>query len=722
MRSFFILIISFLVTTVCAEPAKVRFLIGEAQVKASAQTADWKTLKLYDTVNDNDVVRTGANSLCEIELSDGSVVKLLDNSVMEIRNLEPEDEKGVDLFAGLGKFYFQVKKLLRKKFQVSTPVAVAAIRGTEFMIINDADESRLLVNEGKLDFSDVAGNYVLLLNGNQKSSLRSGQPPTEPEPLSNDEKEAFRRIRERSGKRIEEQPKEQPDRTPPPDKPVPAPDGGEEPEDDEKKTDSGIRTGVSIGAVTIDDELYNQIGLRPEFSIGKLGVALDLTIYIDKEGNIRKENWDSFRDVFEKIYYVRWGLRGDPFYIKVGAIDNYRLGFGILMNRYYNTIEYPNVIRTGMEVGFQAGKYGFDGMLNDFSELTNGGGVTAGRFSYKLLGKLELGASVAFDRNQYKGLKDRDNDGVPDYIDKFPDDKNRQVDTDNDGFSDADDYDRDGDGFTDNADLLIRNGLDPEEYINDDDYLADQDQWEKDNLDHPFNTDTVSNKTQLALALDISYPILNFDYLKLIAYSQYAKYPYNGAWGVTAPGLFAKFAFINAYAEYRVFGKRFIPEYFSSTYELERASFVTTSVNDSVKQIVPRTKRQSMQNITEQLKGYVIGADFNIFNYLIFGAEYQNMSRGSIRLRTLRSTLDLNTDFIPKINRAGAYYLQNNARDIFKRTEGTVLGYRLEYEISSGAALLLDYRQTFRDLNGDGKISGSDETIKTTNIQTVIRF
>ncbi|MEJ2544033.1 MAG: hypothetical protein P8Y99_08190, partial [Calditrichaceae bacterium] len=75
-----------------------------------------------------------------------------------------------------------------------------------------------------------------------------------------------------------------------------------------------------------------------------------------------------------------------------------------------------------------------------------------------------------------------------------------------------------------------------------------------------------------------------------------------------------------------------------------------------------------------------------------------------------------------KISKAGAYYYQNNAEDLFEKTEGTILGYRLGYEIASGATLLFDYKQVYRDLDGNGKISGSDETVNITSIQTVISF
>ena len=116
------------------------------------------------------------------------------------------------------------------------------------------------------------------------------------------------------------------------------------------------------------------------------------------------------------------------------------------------------------------------------------------------------------------------------------------------------------------------------------------------------------------------------------------------------------------------------------------------------------------------------GADFNLFDVLIFRAQYQNMSKSDIELNTLRGNLDLNTTFIPKIKSAGAYYYQQNVKEFFEKEEGTIMGYQVQYEISSGAYMLFDYRQTFRDLNGDGKIAGKGETLNTTNITTAFTF
>ncbi|HEM49383.1 MAG TPA: hypothetical protein ENO27_04135, partial [Caldithrix sp.] len=651
-----------------AQEIKVKFLMGEVRYRPSAQVMSWQGVQMNTRLQEKNIVRTGSKSLCELELPDGSITKILENSMLELRNTAKPKTRGIEIFASLGKFYFKVKRAVSNSFTVTSPVAVAAIRGTEFLTIHQGSETKILVRIGEVELSDPDKRNSVKIRAGNKAGIQSGQMPTDPEPLTSDEKKALDIIAKDNGteESSEEQHSEPSDTEEIGAIQSPSNTGadGDQEDQSDKGDDSGDGTGFRMGAVfgaaTIDDEIYSVIGLRPEFSIGKLGIALDLSIYMDQDGNIRKDNWDSARDIFEKLYYVRWGHQGDPFYVKVGAIDNYRLGFGLLMNHYSNTIEYPEIIRTGMELGLQGEKLGFQGMLNNFSELTDGGGLMAGRVSYKLIGNLEVGGSVVFDRNQYKGLKDRDKDGVPDLLDAFPDKKAYSIDTDGDGVPDGMDYDRDADGFTDNRDYLIETGLDTG-LINDQDYLANPLFWEATVLDQqPFDINKADEKSQIAFAGDISYPLLNFDYLKLITYGQYAKYPHSGGWGITAPGFLAKFAFINVYAEYRIFSAQFLPEYFNTTYELERTVFVTDTSNN----LVPYTKRMSLDRITEDLKGYMAGADFNIFDYIIFGAEYQNMKRGTFEIKTFRSTLDLNTEFIPKISKAGAYYYQNNAEDL----------------------------------------------------------
>ena len=100
--------------------------------------------------------------------------------------------------------------------------------------------------------------------------------------------------------------------------------------------------------VIINGKIYQQFGMRPDIPFGKFGVGLDLTFRFDEDGNFKDDEWDEGRDYIDKLYYLRYGLPGDPFYLRVGALDNVTLGYGLIMRRYANTIQYPEVKRIGV--------------------------------------------------------------------------------------------------------------------------------------------------------------------------------------------------------------------------------------------------------------------------------------------------------------------------------------------------------------------------------------
>ena len=101
---------------------------------------------------------------------------------------------------------------------------------------------------------------------------------------------------------------------------------------------SQIQNKGAVGAVTIDGKVWNQVAMRPVIPIGKWGIALDLVIYFDAEGNIHADEWDFSsangikNTLIDKIYYIRYGYPGDRIYGKIGALDRVNLGYGILVS------------------------------------------------------------------------------------------------------------------------------------------------------------------------------------------------------------------------------------------------------------------------------------------------------------------------------------------------------------------------------------------------------
>ena len=113
---------------------------------------------------------------------------------------------------------------------------------------------------------------------------------------------------------------------------------------------------------------------QPTLPFGKLSVAFDMVLYIDQDGNIHDDDWDFSsgekvkNTIIDKIYYIRYGNRWDKNYFKIGALDNVTMGYGILLNRYTNTLLYPQVRKVGMEFKTRAFGVNIHGFTNDFKE------------------------------------------------------------------------------------------------------------------------------------------------------------------------------------------------------------------------------------------------------------------------------------------------------------------------------------------------------------------
>lgn len=176
-----------------------------------------------------------------------------------------------------------------------------------------------------------------------------------------------------------------------------------------QKTSSGSVTG-GVGLNFIDGNAFYSVRLAPEFAIGKFGVGLDLRLDLDSTGSIRKENFNEASDFLSIIRYIRYGQKKDPVYVSAGVLDNYSLGHGSIVNQYNNS---PSIDKRslGLALDLDFDKFGFESMYSDFSQ----GGVLGLRgyvrplqyttlASIPVLGKLEVGASVASDLNKYAGV------------------------------------------------------------------------------------------------------------------------------------------------------------------------------------------------------------------------------------------------------------------------------------------------------------------------------
>jgi len=736
-----LIIIPFIMNQIQAaeEVAKVAKARGQVQIKQQADV-DFSSLKPGQSVFDGDIVKVGGEGFCIIVfLDDKSMLKIRESSQFQF--METANTRTINI--EFGKVLADVKKDKRKDFRIETPVSVASVKGTQFWTVsNQMGFDKFYGLEGDVEvFNSISGQFQSLGPGQMTLSTATGQlvtSPASPEEVPDDpddeeeeepEEEAEEEEEEEEEESTEEEPEpeveeevieeevpeeeipeeEIPEETPETD----VPDVEEEEEAPEPEEEGPFNLGAGLGSVTIDGVIYNQLALRPEIKFGKLGVGLDLVMYIDPQGNIRKDEWDEPTDFFDKLLYVSWGAKGDPFFARYGTLENMTLGYGGLIYGYSNTMEFPEVRRIGLNGGMKFGKFGTELFVANFKDFGRGGGLVGGRITFNPFSKLVLGANVVMDLNQYSGLKDFDEDGVPDLLDDFPEEGSYAVDTDGDGIADEIDPDQDGDGYTDNSqDTSIVNN-DPDGAVLKPD---------------PFDIDEVDARSVLGLSVDAGYPVFSSKMFSINLYAEGNMLQFaddKSGIGLVPFGANATiFKIVNISFEYRMDSDYYAPRFFDQAYDLDRVAIET----DSSDNLTVTTKEQRLDLSEGQRQGYYGAASLGLFNLVSASASYTDMSSDDgDTLRSFTSALALNTDNIPKISQAFAYYQRNNDDNPFdfaNPSPNTILGYRVGYEVSAGVSLVWDYRRLHADLDGDGVISEDveGEIINILNIETVFDF
>ena len=131
---------------------------------------------------------------------------------------------------------------------------------------------------------------------------------------------------------------------------------------------SGSFTGA-FGMTVIDDQSYFTINLRPDISLGKFGMALNVNLlYNTNNGAIRSVDWDEDYDWARLIRYLRYGHKRDNFYARVGTLDAARLGHGFIMNYYTNEASFDNR-KIGLALDMDFGTGGFESVSSNMGRF-----------------------------------------------------------------------------------------------------------------------------------------------------------------------------------------------------------------------------------------------------------------------------------------------------------------------------------------------------------------
>lgn len=130
--------------------AKIRSITGKASILRASSSGTWVDARIGMPLAEGDQFCTRSESFAEVSYHNGALLRMDENSKITIVKLS---EKGAKTSTPIGNVWVNAQKLVagKKEFELSTPTATAAIRGTVFQMTAAADSSTdVSVFDGKV--------------------------------------------------------------------------------------------------------------------------------------------------------------------------------------------------------------------------------------------------------------------------------------------------------------------------------------------------------------------------------------------------------------------------------------------------------------------------------------------------------------------------------------------------------------------------------------------
>ena len=394
-------------------------------------------------LQEGDTIRTNG-TVAELRLDpNGSIIKLANDTVFTIEHLQRDASGSNDFRLAAGKIHaVAARTKVASSYRVRTQSAVCGVRGTDFGVVSiPGSEEKAFVLEGLIDYTKLGTNQTVSLgkgmmadalsdvfqavqaSQDQLNELVKDVVFTKLDPAKVPGHQP--KVENTSGEDTtgQETAAAKENKTPEPEKPTKE-DLVKQAKDN---TFSALANflGLEIGTVTMDGQTWSKAVVQPTFNLGKLKLSLYLPViystdmfdpndWYHPEGNNewsfgtdssfnnsdKVTEWkdrsaDFINDLFLKIRYVEWGKQRDPFFFKIGNLNDMTLGHGLIMKNFANDADFPSIRRVGLNLGIDSGKVGFETVVNDLADPE----IFGGRFYVRPFWKLALGLSGVVDIN-----------------------------------------------------------------------------------------------------------------------------------------------------------------------------------------------------------------------------------------------------------------------------------------------------------------------------------
>jgi hypothetical protein len=177
---------------------QVTALEGQVTVVRQGKSAA-EPLTLRNPVFEEDIIETDRASKVRITLSDATVISLGEQSRLELKPFSHQarqQTRSNHLAVTWGVFRAIFKEITSSlSAEVSTPTAVAAIRGTDLMGEVTADSTAIVVLEGTVPVFNIRPTVrgVVTLTSGMGTTVKSNTPPSAPTQWSESRIEGLRR-------------------------------------------------------------------------------------------------------------------------------------------------------------------------------------------------------------------------------------------------------------------------------------------------------------------------------------------------------------------------------------------------------------------------------------------------------------------------------------------------------------------------------------------------
>ena len=157
-----------------AQSAEVMYLEGFPELKTSGGSR--YELDFGDIVEVGESVITGATDYAELEQGQSNTIRIGENTVFTMRQVERDGETRTVLSNTAGSVSYRFNQITGREPEINTSSATAGVRGTELTVYAGDDGTSLFAVESGLVEVQSAGETVSL-SKNEAVEVAAGRPP-----------------------------------------------------------------------------------------------------------------------------------------------------------------------------------------------------------------------------------------------------------------------------------------------------------------------------------------------------------------------------------------------------------------------------------------------------------------------------------------------------------------------------------------------------------------